>query len=231
MEHILQVRNLSKLYDKKEIALNNVSVDFKKGTFTTIVGPSGSGKSTLLNIISGLLTPTDGEVIFKGDDITKYDSKKLAHYRRHNISHIFQEYNLLGDLTVKENILLGMDDKSQRKDLDDLMSNLAIIEFQDKFPDQLSGGQQQRVSIARAMIKKPEIIFCDEATGALDEKNSKNVVSLLCGIQEKYQTTVVFITHNQEIAKVSERIITMKDGKISNDYFNKDRIDAYDMKW
>ncbi|MCB2340481.1 ABC transporter ATP-binding protein [Clostridium estertheticum] len=231
MEYILQVKNLLKMYDKTETALKNVSVNFARGTFTTIVGPSGSGKSTLLNIISGLLTPTAGAVIFKGIDITKYNSEKLAFYRRHNVSHIFQEYNLLDDLTVNENILLGMDDKSQRKYLDDLMKDLGISEFQDKFPSQLSGGEQQRVSIARAMIKNPELIFCDEATGALDEENSKKVVSLLCEIQKKYKTTVIFITHNQEIAKTSERIITMKNGTIISDYFNNNRIDAQDMKW
>lgn len=231
MENILQVKKLKKLYDNNEMVLNDVSVNFEKGTFTIIVGPSGSGKSTLLNIISGLLKPTDGEVIFNGQDITKVKSDELAQYRRHSVSHIFQEYNLLEDLTVKENILLGMDDKSQRKHLEELMQDLTIIEFKDKFPNQLSGGQQQRVSIARAMIKKPEIIFCDEATGSLDEKNSKKVVSLLCEIQKKYQTTVLFITHNQEIAKTSERIITMKNGTIISNHINKNRLDADEMKW
>lgn len=231
MESILQVRNLSKLYNENETALKDVSIDFKRGTFTTIVGPSGSGKSTLLNIIAGLLTPSSGKVFFEGEEITKYNSEKLASYRRNDVSHIFQEYNLLDDLTVKENILLGMNDKSQAKNLNNLMKELGIIAFQDKFPNQLSGGQQQRVSIARAMIKNPKIIFCDEATGALDEANSKKVVSLLCEIQKKYKTTIIFITHNNEIAKTSERIITMKNSKISSDYINTNRIDASEMKW
>lgn len=230
MSIIIEAKNLTKRYNKKEQVLNDVSVSIDSNMFITIVGPSGSGKSTLMNILSGLQKPTTGSVIFDGKDITKYNSNQLADYRYNNIGHIFQEYNLMSNLTGKENIYMGVTDKPQL-DFNELINQLSISHLMDKFPSEMSGGEQQRVSIARALIKNPKILFCDEATGALDEKNSKNVVSILCDIKERYNTTIIFVTHNMEIAKASERIITMKNGRIYDDKINHNQIKAEEMVW
>lgn len=230
MSIIIEAKNLTKRYNNKEQVLNDVSVSINSDMFITIVGPSGSGKSTLMNILSGLQKPTTGSVVFEEKDITKYNSNQLADYRYKNIGHIFQEYNLMSNLTAKENIYMGVTDKAQL-DFNELINELNISHLMDKFPSEMSGGEQQRVSIARALIKNPKILFCDEATGALDEKNSKNVVSILCDIKKRYHTTIIFVTHNMEIAKASERIITMKNGRIYDDKINYNQIKAEEMVW
>lgn len=230
MSIIIEAKNLTKRYNVKEQVLNDVSVNIDSNMFITIVGPSGSGKSTLMNILSGLQKPNSGSVIYNGKDITKYNSTQLANYRYENIGHIFQEYNLMSNLTAKENIHMGITNK-ETLDFNELVEELNIAHLMNKFPSEMSGGEQQRVSIARALIKNPKILFCDEATGALDEKNSKNVVSILCHIKRKYQTTIIFVTHNMEIARASERIITMKNGKIYDDKINQNQITAEDMVW
>ena len=201
-----------------------------ENSFVTIVGPSGSGKSTLMNIISGLQKPTSGDVILEGKSIVNLSKNELADIRAKKFGHIFQEYNLMQNLTVKENIYMGKTN-TEELSFDEIVETLGINKLLNKYPYEMSGGEQQRTSVARALIKKPKVIFCDEATGALDENNSKNVVSLLVDIKKRYGMTIVFVTHNLEIAKVSERIITMKNGIIFKDEINENPIDAQNMNW
>lgn len=230
MKKIIKVNDLYKKYNENEQILNGINVSIEENSFVTIVGPSGSGKSTLLNIISGLQKPSSGSVILDGDNIVDFSKNQMADLRATKIGHVFQEYNLMQNLTARENILMGKTGK-ESMDLDELIKILQIEDLLDKYPYEMSGGQQQRVAIARALIKKPQILFCDEATGALDEKNSKNVVALLLQIKKHFGMTIVFITHNLEIAKVSERIITMKNGLIFKDEVNANPIDVKDMRW
>ena len=218
MNYLIEVQNIVKRYNDKEQVLNGVDVCIYENTFVTIVGPSGSGKSTLMNIMSGLQRPTTGRVYVDGTNITQLNANQLADFRAEKIGNVFQEYNLMHNLTGKENIWMGKTG-SEFLELNEIVEILNISKLLDKFPYEMSGGEQQRISIARALIKKPRMLFCDEATGALDEK------------KKKYGMTIVFVTHNLEIAKVSERIITMKNGMIVNDKINKRQIHADEMKW
>lgn len=230
MKYLVETQNIIKRYNENEQVLNGINIKISENSFVTIVGPSGSGKSTLMNIISGLQSPSDGEVFVDSVNITNLSNNQLADFRAEKIGNVFQEYNLMQNLTGKENILLGKT-SSQYLELKEISKFLNINNILNKFPYEMSGGEQQRVSIARALIKKPRILFCDEATGALDEANSKNVVKLLTEINKNYGMTIVFVTHNLEIAKVSERTITMNNGIVVNDEINSKRIDADEMKW
>lgn len=227
---LIEVKNLYKKYNENEQILNGVSLDIEENTFVTIVGPSGSGKSTLLNIISGLQKPSKGSVIIDGANIVDFSKNQLAYLRATKIGYVFQEYNLMQNLTAEENILMGKTNK-ECMELNEIASVLDIEHLLSKYPYEMSGGEQQRVAIARALIKKPKILFCDEATGALDEKNSKNVVALLLEVKKRFGMTIVFITHNLEIPKVSERMITMKNGQIFNDCINHNPINVEQMNW
>lgn len=200
-------------------------------SFTVLLGPSGSGKTTLLNILSGLLKPSSGKVYYKDKAITEFSKNQLADWKRKNVSNIFQSYLLLNNLTVRENIEIGMFSPDNGLPLDELSHLLEIHHLLDKFPSELSGGQQQRVAIARAVIKKPDILFCDEATGALDENNSKKVVALLHHLKQSLGLTVIFVTHNLQIAETADRVITIKDGLIHQDKINQNPISAYEMIW
>lgn len=231
MENILNVKGVKKTYNLNETVLKNINLEIKENTFTVILGQSGSGKSTLLNIMSGLLHPDFGSVIYDDKDIFSLSEKSLSLLRRNDISNIFQNYLLLDDLTVEENIKLGLSDKNSNLSYEEIIKTLGIEKLTSKFPPQLSGGQKQRVSIARAVIKKPKILFCDEATGALDEKNSKQVVSLLHQIKNKYNITIIFTTHNLKISKTADRIIKLSDGNIISDSINSDPISALSLNW
>lgn len=212
MKTILSVNKVTKQYRSNELILKEVSLEIEEGSFTVIIGPSGSGKSTLLNIMSGLQKPSRGSVFFGDSDITRFNEHELANFRRLDIGQIFQQYLLLSHLTAEENIRLGVPGSGGAFSVQELAELLDIADVLDQYPGQLSGGQQQRVAIARALIKKPRMLFCDEATGALDEKNSRKVISLLHQICAKYGVTVLFITHNNEIASTADRVITIKDG-------------------
>ena len=227
---LIEAKDVCKKYNENEQALYSVSTKIMENSFVTIVGPSGSGKSTLMNIISGLQKPTSGDVILEGKSIVNLSKNELADIRAKKFGHIFQEYNLMQNLTVKENIYMGKTN-TEELSFDEIVETLGINKLLNKYPYEMSGGEQQRTSVARALIKKPKVIFCDEATGALDENNSKNVVSLLVDIKKRYGMTIVFVTHNLEIAKVSERIITMKNGIIFKDEINENPIDAQNMNW
>ncbi|MDB0439917.1 ABC transporter ATP-binding protein [Clostridioides difficile] len=219
---ILQVIDLKKYYGRNSNitkALDGVSLSVEKGEFISIVGTSGSGKSTLLNMMGGLDNPTSGNVIIRGKDLSDMNDEQLTIFRRRNIGFIFQNYNLVPLLNVYENIILpiGLDGETLDKDfINEIISLLALDEKLHDVPDNLSGGQQQRVAIARALVTKPAIVLADEPTGNLDSKTSSDVLGLLKMTSEKFNQTIVMITHNNEIAQLADKIIRIEDGKIYN---------------
>lgn len=231
MQEILSVVDITKQFNSFESAIKEVTLNFISGTFTVILGQSGSGKSTLINIMSSLLHPTNGKVYYRNKAITNISKKEQLNLRHEKFSNIFQEYFLLPELTVKENIELGKSYKNNNIPYKEIMQQLDIEDLEDRFPFELSGGQRQRTAIARAIIKNPDILFCDEATGALDEENSKKVVSYLKELNYKYGTTVIFSTHNVKISKMADRIITMKDGVVINDIQNHTPLAVRDIDW
>ena len=220
---ILKCENLVKKYGEKEtevFALNGVSFSVEKGEFVAIIGASGSGKSTLLHIIGGVDKPTSGSIIIDGTDITKLDNDKMTIFRRKNIGIIYQFYNLLPILNVKENITLPCEldgRKTNDKEVEELIKTLGLEERKTHLPNQLSGGQQQRVAIGRALINHPSLILADEPTGNLDSKSSREIIELLKLSNKKYNQTMLLVTHDEKIAKEADRIITIKDGKIFQD--------------
>ena len=222
---ILKANNLRKKYGRKEnefLALKNINLTINKGEFICITGKSGSGKSTLLNLLSGLDTPTNGEIIINNQNINKLNSEELTIFRRKNIGIVFQFYNLIPNLTVKENILLPLllDKKAiNERRFNEIVKTLGIKNKLDSMPNDLSGGLQQRVSIGRALINKPKILFADEPTGNLDSKNSLKVMKLLEYYNKKFNQTIIMVTHDESLAKRCKRNIRMKDGKIINDIY------------
>ena len=220
---ILKVENLKRVYGtgaSKVVALDNVSFTVEKGEFVSIVGASGSGKSTLLHLIGGVDRPTSGKVFINDEDIYKLNNDDLAIFRRRQIGLIYQFYNLIPILNVIENISLPLEldgRKPDKKDLNEMLELLGLENRKSHLPSQLSGGEQQRVSIGRALITRPSLILADEPTGNLDSKSSEEIVSLLKKTNKKYNQTIIMITHNLEIAKMTDRIITIEDGRIVDD--------------
>lgn len=218
---ILDVINLSKTYgkdDNKVQALNNINLSFEKGKFTTIIGPSGSGKSTLLHCMAGLDSITNGKVLLNDQDISKLSEDELSKLRIEKFGFIFQSFNLIPVVNVYENIVLpiNIDNKKiDKKYIDSLISILGLKDKINKFPNELSGGQQQRVAIARTLANKPEIIFADEPTGNLDTKTTNEVMDLLKKCVNEFRQTLIMITHNNEIAQVADKVITIKDGNVA----------------
>ena len=221
--NILEIKNLCKVYgtgETKVDALKNVSFDVEQGEFVAIVGPSGSGKSTLLHILGGVDSPTSGEVIISGTDISKLDETKLAIFRRRQIGLIYQFYNLIPILNVEENMTLPILLDGKKPDqavLSDLVEKLGLSSRLMHLPNQLSGGQQQRVSIGRALMNHPALLLADEPTGNLDSENSKEIVSLLRKFNKENKQTVIIITHDERIALSAARVITIEDGRITRD--------------
>lgn len=219
---VIKTENLSKVYGKdgnKVVALDNVNIEIEKGEFVAIVGASGSGKSTLLHQVGGVDRPTSGKVIIDNEDIYKLKEEKLAIFRRRKIGFVFQSFNLIPVLSVEENIKMPALLDHQKVDKEyfkDLVKTLGISDRLNHLPSELSGGQQQRVAIARALINKPAIILADEPTGNLDSRTSSDVLSLLKVTSKKFNQTIVMITHNNEIAQLTDRIIRIEDGKIVN---------------
>ena len=212
-------------------AVDDISFSVKEGDICVILGPSGSGKSTLMNIIGALETVTSGSLFIDGIDITKLKSKALIEFRRSYIGFVFQFYNLIQNLTVRENIEICKNLSNDCLDIDVLIEKVGLKEQQDKFPAQLSGGQQQRVAIARALVKNPKLLLCDEPTGALDYKTSKEILTLFESVNQNYGTTIIMITHNDAIEKMAHRIIRIKDGKAVLNTENKDRKKVADINW
>lgn len=221
MKSIIKTEKIIKKFNDNEIVLKGVDLSISENSFNVLLGSSGSGKSTLLNIMSGLLRPTSGKVFYQDAEITSFNNSQMSNLKRNEISNVFQSYLLLPNLTVAENIRIGISKDKKALPFKEIVEMLGISNILNKFPAQLSGGQQQRTSIARAIIKNPKLLFCDEATGALDEDNSKRVIKLLHLIKKQYGITIIFITHNLKIANTAERIITIKDGLIYKDMQNK----------
>lgn len=225
--NILEVKNLSKIYGKGDTlvkAVDDVSFTVEQGEFVAIIGPSGSGKSTLLHIIGGVDTPTEGNVIIDGTDITKLKESPLSIFRRRQIGLVYQFYNLIPILTVEENLTLPLlldGRKPNKEQIDYLVSNLGLGDRLKHLPNQLSGGQQQRVSIGRALANNPALLLADEPTGNLDSENSKEIVALLRKFNREHNQTVIMITHDERIAQSADRIIAIEDGKIVKNEVSK----------
>ncbi|TVP84774.1 MAG: ABC transporter ATP-binding protein [Acholeplasmataceae bacterium] len=231
---LIQLNKVNKTYLNGEIetqALNDVDLQIDKGDFIVVYGPSGSGKSTLLNVLSGLDVPDSGSITIGQDVISAMNQQALTLFRRRYLGFIFQQYNLLSTLTVRENVELGHAISDDPFDIDALLEQVGIADQADKFPYQLSGGQQQRVSIARALVKKPWILFCDEPTGALDEKSGKDILTLLKHLNRTYQTTIMLITHNPAIALLADKVVKMNSGAIVEIKVNTDQKEVKDISW
>ena len=230
----LVVKNLNKSYgtnENKISVLKDINFSLEKGVLCTLLGPSGSGKSTLLNAIGGLEKIDSGSIEINKYEISGLKQNALSNFRRKYLGFIFQFYNLIPDLTVTENIQVGSFIHNDPLDIEKLIKDLGLWEHKNKYPRQLSGGQQQRCAIGRALIKKPEILLCDEPTGALDYKTSKDILSLLQRINKEYETTIILATHNEEITKMSNITIRLKDGVICQEIENYKIMDAQELEW
>ncbi|MCC5892185.1 ABC transporter ATP-binding protein [Exiguobacterium sp.] len=231
---MIRLENVHKVYktgDVETAALKEINLTIQDGAFVVILGPSGSGKSTLLNVISGLDTVTSGVITFDSTVLTDLTPEQMTAFRRDHLGFIFQQYNLLQNLTVYENIQIGADLSSKPLSIDELLEQVGLASARDKYPYQLSGGEQQRVSVARSLAKNPSIVFCDEPTGSLDEDNSKRVLELLERLNEKYGKTIVVITHNTGIGAMADDVIKMNSGRIVELKHNPVRQAARDIHW
>ncbi len=233
-EPVFQVRDVTKIYPMGEVdvqALRGVDLDLYAGEFTVMLGPSGSGKSTLLNILGGLDVPTTGKVIYRGMELTRASQQQLTYFRRESVGFVFQFYNLIPSLTALENVSLVTD---VSKDPMSPLEALELVNLQDRkdhFPSQLSGGQQQRVAIARAIAKRPDVLLCDEPTGALDASTGITVLEAINRINRDLGTTTAVITHNATIGQIADRVVTMRDGRIAEDIRNASRANLQELRW
>ena len=230
----LEVKNLKKSFgsgDTKQDVLRGIDFTVAKGEFCVLLGPSGSGKSTLLNILGGIDSADEGDIYINGDRLSRMDEKGLTQYRRKHLGYVFQSYNLIPNLNVKENIETGAYLSDKPLDIDELLKILGLYEHRHKLPNQLSGGQQQRVSIGRAIVKNPDILLCDEPTGALDYTTSKEILRLIEEVNAKYGNTIIMVTHNEAIKLMADHVIKLRDGKIRHDDINEQKITADELEW
>lgn len=231
---LMKIDNLKKVYRMGEVtvnALEDIKFELYEGEFIVILGPSGSGKSTLLNIMGGMDLPSEGRVFVKDEEITNYNDKKLTAYRRDKVGFVFQFYNLMANLTARENVELATEICKESLNIDEILDEVGLGDRKNHFPSQMSGGQQQRVAIARAVAKNPLILLCDEPTGALDFKTGIMILSLLYKINRTLKKTVVIITHNMAIGDMADRIIKMGSGKIIEIKENKEPIPPERIEW
>ena len=230
----LEIKQIKKSFgtgDSRVNVLKGIDLEIEKGEFCVLLGPSGSGKSTLLNIIGGIDGADSGSITIEGEQIEDMTKKKLSLYRRIHLGYIFQMYNLIPNLTVRENIEVGAYLSDKPLDVDELLHTLGLDEHQRKLPNQLSGGQQQRTAIGRAIVKNPDILLCDEPTGALDYNTSKDILRLIETVNQKYGNTVVMVTHNDAIKDMADRVIKLRDGMIRKNYTNEQKIPAMELEW
>ena len=236
-DNIIQLKDVTKYYYNKWMVtkiLKNINLEIKRGEFVVILGPSGSGKTSLLNIITGIDVATSGQTYVNGQNLINKTPSQLTKFRKLNIGYIFQSYNLLPNLTVRENVEIGwklQKNRALRLNINELLSVIGIDKYQDRYPYELSGGQQQRVSIARSMAKNPTIIFGDEPTGAVDEEMSKQILKLFVDLNKKYKTTVVIVTHNSIFADLATRVIKVNSGRIVQNYFNQKPKTINQLNW
>lgn len=217
--------------DTRQEVLRGMNFSVAKGEFCVLLGPSGSGKSTLLNIIGGIDSADDGYISINGDKLKDLGEKELTLYRRKHLGYVFQMYNLISNLNVKENIEVGAYLSDRSLDIDELLHILGLYEHRHKLPNQLSGGQQQRVSIGRAIVKNPDILLCDEPTGALDYNTSKEILKLIEEVNAKYGNTVIMVTHNEAIRNMADHVIKLRDGMVRENAINPYKISAADLEW
>lgn len=230
----LEIKNLKKSYGEtgnRTEVLKGISFSIEKGDICVLLGPSGSGKTTLLNIIGGIDTADEGYVSIQDEKTADMKEKALTKYRRKHLGYVFQLYNLIPNLTVRENIEVGAYLSDHPLDIDDLLHTLGLYEHRDKMPNQLSGGQQQRCAIGRAIVKNPDILLCDEPTGALDFNTSKDILRLIEEVNEKYGNTILMVTHNDALKEMADRVIKFRDGKVRKDYCNERRVPVDELDW
>ena len=233
-EMFLEIKNLKKSFgtqaNRTEV-LKGIDFSVEKGEICVLLGPSGSGKSTLLNIIGGIDNADEGYIAINGERTVDMNEKSLTRYRRRHLGYVFQMYNLIPNLNVKENIEVGAYLSDRPLDINELMKTLGLYEHRSKLPNQLSGGQQQRTAIGRAIIKNPDILLCDEPTGALDYQTSKEILRLIEEVNHRYGNTVIMVTHNDAIKNMADRVVKLRDGQIRKNYVNEEKIAACDLDW
>lgn len=230
----LEMNQIKKNYGEGESrveVLKGIDMEIKKGEFCVLLGPSGSGKSTLLNIIGGIEQADGGSIVIDGQKMEDMNEKNLTLYRRNHLGYIFQMYNLIPNLNIRENIEVGGYLSEHPLDTDEILKTLGLYEHRNKLPNQLSGGQQQRTAIGRAIVKNPDILLCDEPTGALDYHTSKEILGLLETVNKKYGNTIIMVTHNDAIKNMADRVLKLRDGQIQKDYVNENKISAADLEW
>src|SRR6187431_3070845 len=231
---VFEARGLTKLYHMGEVevqALRGVDLDLYQSEFLVILGPSGSGKSTLLNVLGGLDVPTSGTVRYRDHDLTRASEAELTAYRRRHVGFVFQFYNLIPSLTVRENVALVTDIVDGAMPVDEAIDRVGLTPRRDHFPAQLSGGEQQRVAIARAIVKRPSVLLCDEPTGALDYETGKLVLEVIARINDEIGTTAIVITHNAAIAGMADRVVYLGDGRIQRIVANAHKLKPSELSW
>lgn len=233
-EMFLEIKNLKKSFgtqaNRTEV-LKGIDFSVEKGEICVLLGPSGSGKSTLLNIIGGIDDADEGYISINGERTADMNEKSLTRYRRRHLGYVFQMYNLIPNLNVKENIEVGAYLSDRALNINELMKTLGLYEHRSKLPNQLSGGQQQRTAIGRAIVKNPDILLCDEPTGALDYQTSKEILRLIEEVNHRYGNTVIMVTHNDAIKNMADRVVKLRDGQIRKNYVNEEKIAACDLDW
>ena len=230
----LEIHNLKKSFgdgESRTEVLRGIDFSVEKGEICVLLGPSGSGKSTLLNIIGGIDDADEGYISIEGEKTADMNEKTLTKYRRKHLGYVFQMYNLIPNLNVKENVEVGAYLSDKALDIDDLLKTLGLYEHRHKLPNQISGGQQQMTAIGRAIVKNPDILLCDEPTGALDYNTSKEILKLIQEVNRKYGNTVIMVTHNDAIKNMADRVIKLRDGQIRKNYVNETKISAEDLDW
>lgn len=230
----IEIKDIKKHFGEAESrvdVLKGINIEIQKGEICVLLGPSGSGKSTLLNIIGGIDNADSGYISINGEKTADMNEKTLTLYRRKHLGYIFQMYNLIPNLNIKENVEVGAYLSDRPLDVDELLHTLGLYEHRHKLPNQLSGGQQQRTAIGRAIVKNPDILLCDEPTGALDYSTSKEILKLIEQVNQKYGNTVIMVTHNDAIKNMADRVIKLHDGMIRENYLNKTKTAAADLEW
>lgn len=234
MKVFLEIKNIKKHFGEGESrveVLKGIDIEIEKGEFCVLLGPSGSGKSTLLNIIGGIDAADEAYISINGEKTADMNEKALTLYRRKHLGYIFQMYNLIPNLNIKENIEVGAYLSDNPLDVDDLLKTLGLYEHRHKLPNQLSGGQQQRTAIGRAIVKNPDILLCDEPTGALDYNTSKEILQLIEDVNKKYGNTIIMVTHNDAIKQMADRVVKLRDGMIRKNYLNETKLTAEELDW
>jgi putative ABC transport system ATP-binding protein len=231
---LLRLTDVQRTYQMGEVSvevLKHVSLDIRGGEVLAIVGPSGSGKTTILNLVGGMDSPTDGQILFRNRDLSRASAAELTTYRRQEIGFVFQFFNLVPNLTARENVMVAAELVPQPRDVDEALDVVGLTDRRDHFPSQLSGGEQQRVAIARAVVKNPTLLLCDEPTGSLDFQTGKRVLRLLVDLNRRWQTTVIVITHNGAIAEVADRVIHLRSGEITEVVEHASPIAPEEVVW